>query len=474
MTRYLTVLAAVVFAAGAIGLGQEKQDKGGQAGGGVKEGGLAKAPPKDAPKLVHTSEDAFKCKACSGPLQKALAYLDKNGPSADGYRHIFMGYLWLAMGNEQELKRSINAASGGFYKQKSFNENWATCMAALFLAECFRRNPSDKLRNSLTEILKVANERMEKTGGWGHHLGYADESGYNKIGGGTDLGILTAEMYGAMLIMKSHGIEVPPEMMKRVEDNLEKASDGQGICYATDNKFGDVAMSRGSFAYIGIHGSGITTSKLAKTVPQGLKARYKEIHVGHAYPPLHYTASPIALHLLGPEYYNPFATFWIDKLISLQKEDGSIELPHSEGKTLQKEDKYLASTSSFALILVLQQPGIYERGVPKAGRKNMGPGFVGGRAERLGFGVSILSLIDKGPGQKAGLAANDVITELNGKAFKDFAELKKTIEEAKSGSTVRLTVMRAGEKKTISVVLGDKPKRDEDSVASESPDGEEF
>jgi hypothetical protein len=261
-------------------------------------------------------------------------------------------------------------------------------------------------------------------------------------------------------------------MIKKVEENLEKASDGQGICYATDNKFGDVAMSRGAFAYIGIHGSGITTNKLAKSVPQGLKARFKDMHTGHAYPPLHYTATPIALHLCGPEYYNPFALHWVDKLIALQNADGSIELPHSEGKELQKDDKLVSSTASFALILVLQQPGAYERGVPKAGRK--GPGWVGARVERLGFGVSILSTTDKGPASKAGLQANDVITEINGKAFKDFEELKKSVEEAKSGGTVRFTVMRAGDKKTISVTLGDKPKVDEEAEEAAAVDGEEF
>ncbi len=473
MNRILALAAVSLFAITAVGFRQDKGGKGNQAGGGVKEGGNT-APLKDAPKLVHTSEDPMKCKACVGPLTKALAYLDKNGPSADGYRHILMGYLWLAMGNEQELKRSINAASGGFYKQKSFNENWATCMAALFLAECYRRNPSDKLRNSLVDILKVAEERMEKTGGWCHHLGYAAESGYNKIGGGTDLGILTAEMYGAMLICKANGIDVPPEFLKKVEENLEKASDGQGVCYATDNKFGDVAMSRGSFAYMGIHASGITTSKLAKTVPQGLKARFKDIHVGHAYPPLHYIASPIVLHELGPEYYNPFALYWIDKLIAIQKEDGSIELPHSEGKELQKEDKFIGSTAAFALILVLQQPGVFERNVPK-GRKPVGPGYVGARIERLGFGVSVLSTVDKGPGAKAGLQANDVITEIDGKQFKDFEELKKAVEDARAGTMVKLTVMRAGDKKTIQVTLGAKPKRgDDEPTPTEEVDGEEF
>jgi len=439
----------------------------------------AAAPQQQSepPKLAHTSTEAHKCKACAPALAKAVAFLEKNSASADGYRHILMGFFWLHEGNHpDELKRSINAVTGGFYKGGNFNGNWATCMSAIFLSEVYKRQPTEKLRTTLVDILKVAESNMESTGGWCHHLGFAAESGYNKRGGGVDLGILTCMMYGAMLTLQKCGIEVNAKTLAKVQENLEGLCDGQGVCYGTDNKWGDIAMGRASWAWLGL-AAGTGSPKLAKGIPQGLKSRYKETHQGHAYPPVHFHSVAMASHLLGPDAYNRFATHWIDRLLPLQKEDGSIELPHSEGKEYQKQDKFVGGTASFALILLLQQPGQMDRSMPKA-RKDVATSdakaLLGIRGRAFAGTIEVVKLVEKGPAEAAGLAAGDLIVEFRGRAIEKPQDLRAELDKCAPGQKVTLLIMHAGDRKKVEVKLGTlEPLREGDPVKA-ADDGELF
>lgn len=335
----------------------------------------APAQEKDAPR-PHDSANPFKCKACKGPLEAAYQFLDRASGSADGYGHFFLGWLYLADGlHPKELQQAVSRLSGGFPKQGGFNGNWATAMAAVFLAEVYRREPTEKLRATLVDLLKAAEANMETTGGWCHHLGFAAKSGYNRMGGGVDLGIVTCMMYGAMLTVKKSGIPVSEKMLYAVERNLESLSDGQGVCYGTDNKVPDSAMGRSSWMWPGLHAAPPAGSKFASRIPKGLASRYKATDSGHAFPPLHFTSVALAMHLLGPETYAKFSGHWVDRLIALQRPDGSVELPHTEGLALQRQHNYVPSTAAFALILVLQQPGLLDKGAPKSKPKPAGAIF---------------------------------------------------------------------------------------------------
>src|SRR6185503_1803772 len=63
------------------------------------------------------------------------------------------------------------------------------------------------------------------------------------------------------------------------------------------------------------------------------------------------------------------------------------------------------------------------------------------------------------PALKAGIAAGDVITAMNGAAIKDSRDLARKVGTMAPGTSVKLTVARKGEVKTIDLVLGKMPNQ---------------
>src|SRR6188472_4015951 len=63
------------------------------------------------------------------------------------------------------------------------------------------------------------------------------------------------------------------------------------------------------------------------------------------------------------------------------------------------------------------------------------------------------------PALKAGIAASDVITAMNGAAIKDSRDLARKVGTMAPGTSVKLTVARKGEVKTIDLVLGKMPNQ---------------
>jgi serine protease Do len=77
-----------------------------------------------------------------------------------------------------------------------------------------------------------------------------------------------------------------------------------------------------------------------------------------------------------------------------------------------------------------------------------------------------------GPAAKAGIAAGDVITEVDGVAVKDARDLAKRISSIAPGSAVKLTVVRKGSEKSYSLTLGTLPKEQQAARASTHNDGD--
>jgi serine protease Do len=73
------------------------------------------------------------------------------------------------------------------------------------------------------------------------------------------------------------------------------------------------------------------------------------------------------------------------------------------------------------------------------------------------IGAKIQSLDDKGGAKKAGLKANDVIIELNGKETKGQETLRAYLENLRPGETVKLKVLRDGEEKEFKATLTGQP-----------------
>jgi serine protease Do len=86
-------------------------------------------------------------------------------------------------------------------------------------------------------------------------------------------------------------------------------------------------------------------------------------------------------------------------------------------------------------------------------------------ADSLGMKTAEGALVSEpqanSPAAKAGILAGDVITAVNGHAVKDARDLAKQIAGMAPGSSVKLTVLRKGEEKSISVPLGELPNQRE-------------
>ncbi|PBB87538.1 MULTISPECIES: Do family serine endopeptidase [unclassified Mesorhizobium] len=85
-------------------------------------------------------------------------------------------------------------------------------------------------------------------------------------------------------------------------------------------------------------------------------------------------------------------------------------------------------------------------------------------AESLGLkadkGALVSSAQDAGPGKKAGIAAGDVITQVDGKDVASPKELARMIGSYAPGKSVDVTVWRDGKNETIKVDLGTLPTSD--------------
>ena len=61
------------------------------------------------------------------------------------------------------------------------------------------------------------------------------------------------------------------------------------------------------------------------------------------------------------------------------------------------------------------------------------------------------------PAAKAGVAAGDIITALDGAPLKDSRELARKIGSMAPGTSVKLSIIRNGEEKTLALTLGEGP-----------------
>jgi serine protease Do len=91
-------------------------------------------------------------------------------------------------------------------------------------------------------------------------------------------------------------------------------------------------------------------------------------------------------------------------------------------------------------------------------------------AESLGLakpeGAIVADPQANGPAAKAGVQAGDVITAVDGTAIKDARDLAKRIGSIAPGTSVKVTVWRKGEEKTLSVALGELPNQREARAAT--------
>lgn len=74
-------------------------------------------------------------------------------------------------------------------------------------------------------------------------------------------------------------------------------------------------------------------------------------------------------------------------------------------------------------------------------------------------GVIVGSVSPGSPADRAGIQQGDIIIEMNGKPLKDAGQLQEFIREAEVGTRVRLTLLRDGQRRTVTVTLEEMPRR---------------
>jgi serine protease Do len=74
-------------------------------------------------------------------------------------------------------------------------------------------------------------------------------------------------------------------------------------------------------------------------------------------------------------------------------------------------------------------------------------------------GVLITEVEADSPAAKAGLKANDVVTEYNGQRIESTTQFRRMVRESLAGRAVQLTVWRDGRAQTLSATLGDSRDR---------------
>ncbi|ODT08261.1 MAG: serine protease [Mesorhizobium sp. SCN 65-20] len=98
-------------------------------------------------------------------------------------------------------------------------------------------------------------------------------------------------------------------------------------------------------------------------------------------------------------------------------------------------------------------------------------------AESLGLtkeaGALVASAQDDGPAKKAGIAAGDIITAVDGKEVASPKELSRLVAGIAPGKSVDVTVWRSGKSETLKVGLGEIPGANKQASADEKSDARE-
>lgn len=119
-------------------------------------------------------------------------------------------------------------------------------------------------------------------------------------------------------------------------------------------------------------------------------------------------------------------------------------------------------------------PAVPKAEVPKKARGYMGvrPGDLSDdekTALKIKSGIKVVEVVEGGPGEKAGLKKDDVITAIDGRAVDSPQEVPMLVQAAGAGAKMKVEILRGGEKKSIEVVLGKHPLDGEEQGKAEPP-----
>jgi serine protease Do len=85
-------------------------------------------------------------------------------------------------------------------------------------------------------------------------------------------------------------------------------------------------------------------------------------------------------------------------------------------------------------------------------------------------GAIVAELVPGGPGAKAGLLPDDILTAVNGQAVTNRSELTREVAKARPGENIRMSVLRDGKPRTIDVKSGTRPAEGQLGLADDDQD----
>jgi S1-C subfamily serine protease len=184
------------------------------------------------------------------------------------------------------------------------------------------------------------------------------------------------------------------------------------------------------------------------------------------------TASLGVVSAVGGEW-RTWAGGRIDRFVRL---DLSVYDGFSGGPLVEADGRVLGiNTSGLARALALSLPvATVERVVAELVQKgHVTRGYLGlavqpvrlpdGLRRRLGLagtaGLLIINLESDGPADRAGLLLGDIITALEGREVGDPSDILAYLGSEGVGKQARIQVVRAGEAKSVTVTVGERPAR---------------
>lgn len=124
-------------------------------------------------------------------------------------------------------------------------------------------------------------------------------------------------------------------------------------------------------------------------------------------------------------------------------------------------------------IAQLRKHGRTRRGWIGIGIQSLSEDIVRALKLKDSSGALVGSVTADGPAEKAGIRRGDVIMKIDDKSIRDSREVPRIIGNKQIGSTVRITVLRDGKEKTMSLVLGEYEKAEKEGRLALDSQGEE-
>jgi hypothetical protein len=299
---------------------------------------------------------------------KAVAYLRQTIGKARFQAKMIVGFLWLADGRfPEDLAQIVEQAKqwDRYRKNIQHAQNWYPALAGALLAEVYKFTPSDDLKEAMQGIVDEFVKTQEKTGGWFKwYEGAVKDMPKYPV---RDLGFLDCMVYGFLLSARKHGCKVPETTIQNGDRCLQSILGPGGVSYGTGQRGGDTTGARGAFAMLGLENSGNKSHPIWTTYAKIMQQRIPSLDKGHHIGGLHAMGVALGCRLLGLQ--GELLNQWGAKLAAKQDAEGGLYVGDdgADGGEPGLFGSNHASTAAFAMILLLQEPGILN---PKA----KGPG----------------------------------------------------------------------------------------------------